>query len=146
MPRCYHSLVAAFLLVRYVGTTPANVQGWRWLGCWGGRQIESTRILGLTTLIITIIMVDGDANGSKVGGGAVMSERFHISQAKIRQLNAKNLAVILTSFEARFGMASADFYAKYNSGALDDNPDYIRWASYYDMAAKVGAIPSIVEA
>ena len=39
----------------------------------------------------------------------------------------------LDNLEARFGMDSADFYARYQLGEMGDDMDIIEWASLYQM-------------
>ena len=67
---------------------------------------------------------------------------------KVKQLSEKDLSNILKSYEKKHGMSSAEFYVKYNRGKLADEreyskfSDFIKWASYYDMAAKAGILDS----
>ena len=44
-----------------------------------------------------------------------------------------DLEARLQAFEVRYAMASAEFYARYEAGQLDDSADFMEWSSFYDM-------------
>lgn len=44
-----------------------------------------------------------------------------------------HLQAELATFEEQYGMATADFYASYQQGAMGDDMDMMDWASLYDM-------------
>lgn len=44
-----------------------------------------------------------------------------------------NLHLDLKKFEKKYHRASADFYAQFVQGELDDGEDYIVWAGLYEM-------------
>lgn len=43
----------------------------------------------------------------------------------------------LAEFEKQYGMPSAEFYQKYQSGQTDDRMDYVEWASLAQMEARL---------
>lgn len=55
-----------------------------------------------------------------------------LSQAQLRQLRAD-----LAELEQRYGLTSADFYSRFQSGQTDDHLDYVEWASLIQMAQNV---------
>ncbi|MBI4334945.1 MAG: hypothetical protein HY673_27140 [Chloroflexi bacterium] len=59
---------------------------------------------------------------------------------KIRNLKAGDLERLLHRFEVTYKLSSAEFNEKFNRGELDENPDFVRWATYYDMASKAGPV------
>ena len=59
---------------------------------------------------------------------------------KKRILTAKDLGKILKTYEAKYGMNSQVFSAKFNRGELPENLDFLQWITYYDMASKAGLI------
>ncbi|MBI4328826.1 MAG: hypothetical protein HY685_03055 [Chloroflexi bacterium] len=75
-----------------------------------------------------------------------MPTSFDKSRLSVRRLTSADLAKLLSAFEARYKMSSQEFYVKFNTGHLTDKADYLRWATYYDMAAKVGLIDAGVRA
>jgi hypothetical protein len=50
-------------------------------------------------------------------------------RAQLIQLRAD-----LAEFEQRYGLASGDFYARYQAGQTDDRMDFVEWASLAQMA------------
>ena len=42
------------------------------------------------------------------------------------------LEVELAAMEDRYGLLSGDFYHCYRAGELEQTPDFIRWAGYYE--------------
>ncbi|MBI4334593.1 MAG: hypothetical protein HY673_25340 [Chloroflexi bacterium] len=59
---------------------------------------------------------------------------------KKRILSAKDLDKLLKQYEAKYGMDSQEFSVKFNRGELPEDPDFLRWITYYDMASKAGLI------
>ncbi len=53
-------------------------------------------------------------------------------QAQITQLQSD-----LAEFEKRYGMSSAEFYQRYQSGQTDDRMDYVEWASLFQMLSSL---------
>lgn len=51
------------------------------------------------------------------------------TRAQLSQLQAD-----LAEFEQRFGLASAEFYRRYQAGETDDRMDHVEWASLVQMA------------
>ena len=49
-----------------------------------------------------------------------------------RQLQAR-LAGQLAGFEERYGLESADFYARYESGEMGDAVDFVEWSAMVEM-------------
>jgi hypothetical protein len=43
------------------------------------------------------------------------------------------LQLDLQAFEEKYHQASADFYAQFTQGEMDDCEDYILWAGLYEM-------------
>lgn len=71
-----------------------------------------------------------------------MGKEFDWSRAKVRSLEAGDIERKLVSLERAYGMSSEDFYAKYNRGELSEKADFVRWASYCEMAARAGLVRS----
>ena len=42
------------------------------------------------------------------------------------------LEVELAAMEEKYGLLSVDFYHCYRAGELEQTPDFIRWAGYYE--------------
>ena len=55
----------------------------------------------------------------------VISSNIEISQKK------------LEDFEKRYGLSTADFFAKYQKGEMGDGADMIEWAGEYKMLLKL---------
>ena len=53
------------------------------------------------------------------------------SQAQLDELNAE-----LSEIEQQYGMASDDFYRRFQAGQTDDRMDFVEWASLAQMAAE----------
>jgi len=49
-----------------------------------------------------------------------------------RQLQAR-LTGQLAGFEERYGLESADFYARYESGEMGDAVDFVEWSATVEM-------------
>ena len=62
--------------------------------------------------------------------------RYSWKDVTVVELTKEAIAAKLSEFEKRFGMSSKYFYVKFNHGELGDDVEFVRWASYYDMAAK----------
>lgn len=75
-----------------------------------------------------------------------MTKRFDKSQLKVSRLAAAEIGRKLRRYESIYKMGSAEFYAKFHRGELEEKPDYLRWASYYDMAARANLLKVPVEA
>lgn len=43
----------------------------------------------------------------------------------------------LTRFEQRYGMSSADFFARYQSGQMGDDADAFEWNALYKMHGRL---------
>ena len=43
----------------------------------------------------------------------------------------------LTLLEQRYGMTSQDFYAKFQSGELEDESDFFHWATQYEIYLEI---------
>lgn len=56
-------------------------------------------------------------------------------QASEKQL--QQLEQDLAEFEGQYGLASAQFYQKFQSGEMGDAMDFVEWASLYQMAERV---------
>jgi hypothetical protein len=69
-----------------------------------------------------------------------MGKRFTRDQLKIVKLTPEDIAKRLRDYEAQYGMTSKEFYRKYNRGELDEELDFMKWAGYFDAAARVGLI------
>jgi hypothetical protein len=59
---------------------------------------------------------------------------------QIHELTTDDIRRKLADYEEKYGMGTQEFYKKYNRGELEEDLDYMRWASYYDMAAAVGIV------
>ena len=70
-----------------------------------------------------------------------MSEMGH----PVVTLTDEEITRRLLELEDRFGMSSEDFLLSYNTGELDDRPDFIDWAGLLYVAQRVGvAVPARV--
>lgn len=61
-----------------------------------------------------------------------LDKLFSVEAAEA-QKDADELHADLLRFEERYGMASEEFYNRFESGELGDDADFIEWASFYDM-------------
>jgi hypothetical protein len=52
-----------------------------------------------------------------------------VSRAQLAQLQSD-----LGEFEQQFGLSSAEFFQRYQSGQVDDRMDYVEWASLVQMS------------
>lgn len=59
----------------------------------------------------------------------------HEAEQSRRQLS--QLQADLSEFEQRYGLASAEFYRRFQSGQTDDRMDYVEWASLIQMADRL---------
>jgi len=57
-------------------------------------------------------------------------------RAQVQRLSHKDLLLELNKFEQQYGMSSASFYAKFDSGEMGDSPDFIEWAGLYEWSTK----------
>lgn len=44
----------------------------------------------------------------------------------------------LEELERKYEMTSEVFYGRYNRGEVADHPEIMKWAMYFDLAAKLG--------
>ncbi len=54
-------------------------------------------------------------------------------------LGVEDILRELKALEERHNMSSDTFYEKFNRGELGDAPDFMVWATLYDMMARAGA-------
>ena len=47
---------------------------------------------------------------------------------QIRQVSLNDLRQDLKAFEAKYGMSSAEFHAKFERGEVEDSEDMLEWA------------------
>ena len=85
--------------------------------------------------------MDNDIRYFEVVGVAIVKKKYTWSDVKAVSLTEKNVEQKLTKFEKKYRMSSKDFYVRYNRGELGDDRDFVRWASYYSMAAKAQGTP-----
>lgn len=45
----------------------------------------------------------------------------------------KDLEKRLASYEAQYGMDSADFYRRFRAGELGDEMDFVEWSVFYEV-------------
>ena len=64
--------------------------------------------------------------------------RKHIIQTK--KLTKDDIAHKLAEYETRYGMKSREFISKDNTCQLEEEPDFMDWAWYYDLAADAGLV------
>jgi hypothetical protein len=43
----------------------------------------------------------------------------------------------LQGFEARYGMSTVEFYARYAAGEVGDNRDFVKWAGSFEIYQQV---------
>jgi hypothetical protein len=55
-------------------------------------------------------------------------------EADICREQLKQVQADLAGFEQQYGLTSAEFYRRYQSGQTDDRMDYVEWASLTQMA------------
>lgn len=61
-----------------------------------------------------------------------LDKLFSVEAAEA-QRDVDELRADLIGFEKRFGMASEEFYDRFEAGEMGDDADFIEWASFYDM-------------
>jgi hypothetical protein len=54
-------------------------------------------------------------------------------EAAEEQKAIDTLRLDLDALEARFGMESSDFFARFENGEMGDDIDFVEWASLYQM-------------
>jgi hypothetical protein len=50
------------------------------------------------------------------------------------RMQLEDIERVLADYEKQYGISSAEFFQKYNSGQTDDRMDYVEWASLTQMA------------
>ena len=55
------------------------------------------------------------------------------AEAADEQKAVDSLRLDLDELEARFGMESSDFFARFKTGEMGDDMDFMEWASLYQM-------------
>jgi hypothetical protein len=50
------------------------------------------------------------------------------------RLQLEDIERVLADYEKQYGMSSAEFFQKYDSGQTDDRMDYVEWSSLTQMA------------
>ncbi|HFD38645.1 MAG TPA: hypothetical protein ENJ31_02160 [Anaerolineae bacterium] len=59
----------------------------------------------------------------------LLSYESTVCRAQLDRLRAD-----LAEFEQKYGLSSAEFYRRFQSGQTDDRMDYVEWASLVQMA------------
>ena len=63
---------------------------------------------------------------------SVLDKLLERKRAELAQ-QRDELGAELTNFEQRYGMSSADFYAKFEHGELGDAIDFFEWSAAWQM-------------
>jgi len=50
------------------------------------------------------------------------------------QMQLDDIQKVMVDYEKQYGMKSAEFFAKFDSGKTDDRMDYVEWAGLFQMA------------
>jgi hypothetical protein len=50
------------------------------------------------------------------------------------RMQLEDIERVLADYEKQYGMSSAEFFQKYDSGQTDDRMDYVEWSSLTQMA------------
>jgi hypothetical protein len=58
----------------------------------------------------------------------LLAHEAEVCREQLGQLKAD-----LAEFEQRYGLGSAEFYARFQAGQTDDRMDYVEWASLVQM-------------
>lgn len=58
------------------------------------------------------------------------------TRATMRQVSSSDLKRELEAFEEKYGMSSAQFYEKFQAGAMGDSADVVLWAGTYEWFLK----------
>ena len=67
-------------------------------------------------------------------------------EATVRQLSKGDVERKLAEFEAKYGMSSREFAAKWNAGEVDCNVrDYFKWVGYCHISYKRGCAELRIE-
>lgn len=61
-----------------------------------------------------------------------LDKLFSVERAEA-QRDVEELHAHLLKLEERFGIASEEFYARFEAGEMGDDADFIEWASFFDM-------------
>jgi hypothetical protein len=61
-----------------------------------------------------------------------LDKLFSVEAAEA-QKDVEELSADLLRFEERFGIASEEFYNRFEAGEMGDDADFIEWASFFDM-------------
>lgn len=57
-----------------------------------------------------------------------------LEQSRVRR-ELEDIQRRLQAFEQKYRLSSAEFYAHYEAGKLEDSADFMEWSSFYDMLA-----------
>lgn len=60
---------------------------------------------------------------------------------RVEKLTDEKIEQRLGELERKYGMDSATFLLRFNTGELDDRPDFINWSGLLNVASKVGVYP-----
>jgi len=53
------------------------------------------------------------------------------------RMQLEEIERVLADYERQYGMSSAEFFKKYDSGQTDDRMDFVEWASLTKMAEHI---------
>ena len=62
-----------------------------------------------------------------------LNKLVDMETSRIR-MQLEDIERVLADYEKQYGMSSAEFFQKYDSGQTDDRMDYVEWASLTQMA------------
>ncbi len=68
-----------------------------------------------------------------------MGFKYDWSQVEVVDLTDEDLVKGLAEFEAKYGMDSQTFYARYNRGELPEDDDFITWMFFFEANSKAHA-------
>jgi hypothetical protein len=63
----------------------------------------------------------------------MLNKLVDMETSRIR-MQLEEIERVLADYERQYGMATADFFKKYDAGQTDDRMDFVEWASLTKMA------------
>lgn len=62
-----------------------------------------------------------------------LNKAFDLEVSQL-QMQLDDIQRVMADYEKQYGMKSAEFFAKFDSGKTDDRMDYVEWAGLFQMA------------
>ena len=95
------------------------------------QTVANTRIKGVRWLAELYKNRQVDAVTAQTLNKLVDLEVSHL------RLQLEDMERVLADYERHYGMASADFFVKFEAGQLGDNMDLVEWSGLFQMAGSV---------